>query len=499
MKRRLFIHFSLIMLVAVCAACTRLHPESAQEEPGAELELYLQIPGQPAATKADVGQVPGSANEYVLHSLKVWIFTSDTDQNGNHELVSFLNLDQSQFPTEGRVRRYAVPVSRDFASTKPDVDVFALANGESVGCLLDGEATWVQLNDAVFGDDWFGVNNPVRTVNPALGLPMTGVVKDVTPQGEEPELSIPTLRLTRAVSKLRYVFCRMQDENMANPDSIRIERITLNGSLIPKQEYLFTTNAYSIVPGNYEMSPIYTPGPSYIARNETPERLVYANQDAASYEQLIARAIADGVLSDCGVIYLRESNKVLSGEVEYTINQEPDSKSFTMAAPGDFARNHNWTLYGYFLSGRNLMLTIKALPWDYSEWTVHFSNQSVIANQFSIDDTTAEVREPTKDHFDVYLIPGVTAKCHFYITAPVGGTVWIRPQGNTEPFNINIDAATIDPNRDAGRVDIEISRNTDVEALPGQYMTLSFYVTLGEREIDANTEIFNGEVYRFIP
>jgi hypothetical protein len=493
MKRFYLILLAALLILPATMACRRDPLAYTDEIQDAELGLYIEAPGTPY-TKAEIGDVPGNAGENALHSLKVWIFTSE-----GHELVYMLNLEPSQFPSAGRVRRYAIPVSRDFASTKPNLDIFALANGESVGCALAEEATWDQLNDAVFGENWFGVENPVRSINPSLGLPMSGVAKDVTPQGEELVLTIPTVRLKRAVAKLRYVFCRMQDEGMSSPDSIQIERITLNGSMIPKQEYLFTNNAYSFVPDDYEPSPIYTPGPSYIARNETPEKLVYANQDPASYEQLLDRAIEEGVLTDCGVMYLRESNKAISGEIRYIINQDTTARPFAMSAPGDFARNHTWTLYGYFLSGRNLMLSTRVLPWDYSTWTVNFSDQSVIAQQFSIDDTTVEIHETAHDQFDVRLIAGVTAKCHFYITAPVGGTVWIRPQGYTNAFTINKDAASINPNLNGGRVDLEITRNNDVVALEGQYMTLSFAVTIGDREMDANTELLNGKVYRFIP
>ena len=58
---------------------------------------------------------------------------------------------------------------------------------------------------------------------------------------------------------------------------------------------------------------------------------------------------------------------------------------------------------------------------------------------------------------------------------------------------------SIDPTTESGRIDISIRRNPEAEGnLSGKYITLSFHVELGEREIDADSEILNGGVYRFI-
>ena len=211
-------------------------------------------------------------------------------------------------------------------------------------------------------------------------------------------------------------------------------------------------------------------------------------------------AVSEGILTDCGVIYLRETNQALTGHVDYTINGEAQSpKSFTMDAPGDFARNHSWTLYGYFLGGRNLQMSVRVLPWDYTVWGVNFSDDSVQSSQLFIDDTTVSMREVSSGHFDVRLLAGVTAKLHLFINAPVSGKLMIRPMGDAGSFLVTPDMADINPSVDGGRIDIDIRRNPAAEGdLTGHYITLSFSVELGEREIDANTEILNNDVYRFI-
>lgn len=483
------------MVLLVLTACRQVPFEQVET---AEFGLYLQCPGAPSGTRADEGPVPARSEEYALHRLQVWVFTSDT-----HIPVYQMDISGNQLPTPGHVRRYAIPVSREFAQVRPDVDVFALANGDSIGDPLSSGSSWGEVNDALFGGSWFGTSSPVKSVDPDLGLPMTGVGRDLSIEGEEPTLRVSTVTLVRAVSKIRYVFCRMKDENNTNPDQISVDQVVLNGSLIPVSEYLFTNGQpFAIGPDGYELPTVVTTCPAGVtglAQNETPEKLAWAGQDAVTYETMLDNAVEEGTLTDWGGIYFRESDKVLAGRIDYTINGEQSSRTFSMAAAGDFARNHTWTLYGYFLSGRNLQLSIHAQPWDYSAWKINFSDDAVTATQFSVDRTTADVTEPTKDHFDVRLRPGTTAKGSLTISTPVGGKLMIRPSGDAYAFSVEPEIADIDPTANGGRIDISVRRNPNAEGnLSGKFITLSFYVEIGEREIDAESEILNGKVFRFI-
>lgn len=482
MKRVAFI--LLVLLMPAFQACMR---DRIVENDFTELSLYLECPGDPYETKGKEGEITGSGDENAIHSLRVWVFNSETHE----QICTPLNLSQSQLPESGRVRRYALTVSTEFARTRPNVDVFAIANAASVGFFPDDNTTWDELNDAMITDSWFGVASPVRSVDPTLGLPMTGVAKDMAVQGQEPVLKLDPVKLSRAVAKLRYVFCRMADDE--NTDAVSVDNITLKKDQIPVNEYLFTQNAYAIAPGGYVSDPLVVPGVSNVAKNPSPEKLVYADQGPVAYERLIDQAVADGKLSDCGVIYLRESDKALEGVVNYTINGDHGSKNFYMNAQGDFARNRTWIMYGYFMSDRNLQLSVRALPWDYSKWTINFSDQSVQASQLTVDETTADVRGT-----DVYLLPGVTVKCHTYITSPVSGKLIIRAIGDASSFVITPEMADIDPDKDAGHIEISIRKNPHVEGdVTGHYINLSFCVELGNREIDANSEI-RRDNFRFI-
>lgn len=493
MKRLSLLGLAFLLLLGACDIAT-LGREDREEALG----VYIACPGTDD-TRADVGETPASTVENRVHSLTVWVFTSS-----DHTLVGSLDLSGNLLPRPGRVRRYEMAVSREFARMKPDVDVFALANAASVGCTLDGNSTWEAIDSALFCDPYFGVGSPVLTVNPELGLPMTGVGRNLAVQDEEPLLRVETVPLVRAVSKLRYVFCRTKTEGdaAAQQDSIRINKVTLNGNMIPVGERLFLPSAdadFAIAPGGYDIRPYDTFGPAWLARNETPEKLIYAGQDPASYESMLDRAVEEGTLSDWGVTYLRESDKMLSGYVEYVVNGETRTRNFTMASPGDFARNHTWTLYGYFLSGRNLQLSVRVLNWDYNSWLINFSDHAVVAQQLLVAQNTVELTETSKDHFDARLRPGTAAQCRLYITSPATGKLLIRPSGDTYAFLVSPQTVDINPEVNAGLVEIEIRRNPAATGnLSGKFITLSFYVELGDREIDANTEILNGKEYRFI-
>ena len=340
------------MLLPVLVGCRREPLAQAPASTGtSQMGIYVSAPGLEGG-KGDVGDVSSSEAEYTLHELKLWVFTSE-----GHEKVATLSLSGDKLPLVGQTRRYSVTVSQDFARRRPDVDVFAVGNGTAIGCTLNENSTWSEVNEAVFSGTYFCVEYPVRQVSANHGLPMTGVGRGLAVVGEEPALRVETVTLKRAVSKIRYVFCRMLDPD--DNDVVSINRIVLNGNLIPQSEYLFTSSLpYAIGPGGYLIDPLVTEGPATIAQNEAPEKLSYAGQDAVSYQNLLDKAVADGVLTDAGVIYLRESDKMLTGYVEFTINGQTSTKTFSMAAPGDFARNHSWTLYGYFIGGRNLQLAI---------------------------------------------------------------------------------------------------------------------------------------------
>ena len=213
----------------------------------------------------------------------------------------------------------------------------------------------------------------MRAVDPELGLPMSACGRNLPVEGEDPVLKVRTVRLTRAVSRLRFVFCRTRTEG-DEEETVAINRVILGGYQIPFKEYVFTTASSGVVKDGADLADNYCgtsyilPGPAEIAENETPENLIYVNQDPVTYEKLIDDAVRENTLTDLGQTYFRESDRRLTGHIEYTVNGRERVREFNMASAGDFARNHTWTVFGYFLSGRNLQLALNVLPWDYNAY-----------------------------------------------------------------------------------------------------------------------------------
>ena len=486
-----------IILLTVISACQR---DPIGNDPASEPQLgvSLELPGAPM-TRGEAGDISATTVECAVNSLRVWVFTSDE----THEKIGSLNLSGVDLPTPGSIRRYFIPVSRDFARTLPDVDIFALANAAAIGCTLDEKASWQDLQDSVFGDPWYGVSSPIPSV-PQNGLPISGMGTHLAITGEAPVLTTQTIRMVRAVSKIRFVFARTTDAQ--EEKTMSVDKIYLDSDMIPLKEHVFSEGPYSIAPQGYFSEPLKLESIPPIRENDTPEKLVYAGQGAQNYEQLIDDAIAAGTLTNAGTVYLRESDRKLKGTIHYTINGAPGSKTFLMDEAGDFARNHSWTVYGYFLSGRNLQLTTNVLPWDYNRSVIDFNTRGVQATQLNLDDTTyelitkkEEINGVMKDITIVHLLPGgVAARGTFNITAPLGGKLMITPQGPASFFIVTPSMVDI-TGANGGKVELSVRRNPEATGnLSGEYITLSFSVELGDRDIDANTEILNDAIYRFM-
>jgi len=496
-----------LLAAVLFTGCEREQLVFPPAEDAPELGLTVEFPST-AEVRSDAGMLPASDLENALHSLTVWVFRSD-----NHSLVAARDIAESDFPVGGGIRRYSLPVSRGFVKEMPDVDVFVLANAASIGADLTVSSGWDALNEAFFADSdaapyyGFGLGHPVHAVDPDLGLPMSGCGKNLAVTGEEPILKVRTVRLSRAVSRLRFVFCKTRTEGSAEEDdNVSIQRVVLSGYSIPFKEYVFTTASSGVVHEstdwmeNYNDLSYIIPGPETIAGNDTPENLVYVNQDPVTYENLINDAVRSNTLTDLGMTYFRESDRRLSGRIEYTVSGRARTREFNMESPGDFARNHTWTVFGYFLSGRNLQLSLNVLPWDYNVYVVDFSEESLnVTSKFTVDDTSVELIKTSKDHYDAHLLPGVAAKCRLSVTTPVGGRLMIRPVGDAHAFRVEPDIAFIDPTVNSGRIDILVRRNPDVdEDLTGSYITLSFSVETSDgRIIDADSEAIDN-VYRFV-
>lgn len=497
--RRWFVIW-LLGLALLLPGCRRDTDE--ENRPG--LNIAVEFPQQ---TSVKAG-LEAFDEENAIHSLAIWVFRSDD----HTPVASKLFTTAEDLPAGGGVKWYTLDVSWDFVNNHPDVDIFALANAASIGCTLDAGATYDQLTEAVFGYeegvcDYFGTTSLTTSVDASLGLPFSGMKTQMTVHGTSPRLKVDAITLKRAVSRLRIVLCKTKTEG-EEQDVVSIKGITFYKEQIPKKEYVFTESATGIVldqavyAQNFMPDPFSFNGPAQLMEHEAPQNLIYVNQDPSTYQAMLNQAVSDGTLSDLGYTYLRESNERLVGRIDYTVNGKDRFREFSTPAKGDFARNHTWTLFAYFMSGRNVQLSLVALPWDKGDYRVDFSAQAItVISKFVVDESSGDISY--NDGFvDVKLIPGVAVKGHLAITTPVGGTLMIYPQGAATLFTVSPEQAFIDPDNHGGRIDIEIRNNPSVEVnvseLPASEttLTLSFSVEAAGREMDANTEVIDNN-YRF--
>lgn len=349
----------LLFFVLLLAACSK--NEDSPEDMQPVINVYVYSPDHPTITRGDIGNVApidNTLNESLITSLQIWVF-----EHGTENLVSYYTPTSVDNLKNAKGVTYQLNVSDAFvnAKPKPNVDVYVVANVKSVNCglTLGDQTTRATLEGAQIGSDYFGLDPLTGTV-PTDGLPMSGVLRDVAVTGSAPVFEISSVKLTRAVSKLRFIFSKDNVETPVKITGIKLGVDLENNpiSLIPKAEYLFLKadhSLYNIVgsyPDDYEAggTSLFT-GELAIASNEDPLKYTYqSGQDAQDYEDLIAAGVSADKLSNVGPYYLRETDKKLSGVITYLIGDDTTDKKakFEMKTAGDFSRNHTWIVYAYY-------------------------------------------------------------------------------------------------------------------------------------------------------
>ena len=365
----------MLLMTGACSSSDEEGQESGADKKPVMLAIYVYAPEQAAAaqkkaaqTRGDVGDVDAiNAAEGEIKSLKIWIYESESGDSVRYfETKDVAALNQGQGTT------YQIPVSDDFASRKPKVDVYVMANVTHDNCgvgSLDKNTERDDLMTKAKIAGYFGLGD-LQTSVPVQGLPMAGKLTTQPVVGDAPALrvgrlnAVSTVPLTRAVSKLRFVFAKTTGQ-----PKVSITSITMNAGMIPDEEYLFTTPqsmTYNANAGELLSSPI-----DDIAKTADPTDYIYFNQDAQEYENLINTAASKETpeVTVRGPIYLRESDKQLAGTITYTIaDGEPQSVGFQMQQAGDFSRNHTWIVYAYYAgSGKLQVQTVYVKDWSTKE------------------------------------------------------------------------------------------------------------------------------------
>lgn len=369
MKNRHILYWFLCSILTVLfSACSSSGADEGVTHQQAQLAIYVYAPEQASAkkhaapTRGDVGEVDpidNTINEGTIKSMQLWVYESET---GNY--VGYFRTDDVAALNEGQGTTYQIPVTDAFAAAKPDVNVYVMANVTSANCgvgTLNKETTRAALLEGakITGglSGHFGLEQNTRTV-PDDGLPFAGKLTTQPVVGDAPTLrvgslsQVATVQLTRAVSKLRFVFSKTAGEAI-----VKIKNIKMNVGMIPDVEYLFKTPEsmdYNTVEADLLSNAI-----NDIAETADPTLFIYTNQTAQAYENLINEAASKATpeVTVYGPIYLRESDKQLTGTITYTIGEGADqTANFAMQQAGDFSRNHTWIVYAYYGGSGNLQV-----------------------------------------------------------------------------------------------------------------------------------------------
>lgn len=398
MKKVLNIETWMLLVIVLLTACSDHSGESSDEKDDCFLNIYVYAPGHPMLTRADVGEIAHrEIAESTVHTLQIWVFKhSDGSKVGYLETEpTFLNETNGQ-------EMFQMIVEKEFADHPVNVDVYVVANVESVGLTLDKETTRDDLDAAKIGTDYFGTTNLYNKEDllfsdnlntgriARYGLPMSGVLKNQSIYGSYPTLRVgtqdamATLQLTRAVSKLRFVLCQKKEKSSPKKKLVSIDGIQLDEEMIPTESYLmpgtYTYSSDPAAPTDYENNPIvYVNAENKLLKTaipavKNPMDYAYETQAAQEYEEMINGAIAgtyqadanDQPLMELGLTYLRESDKKLTGTIQYTVQELEDNvwktkektATFSMADPGDFLRNHSWIVYVFYMDATIYTLTV---------------------------------------------------------------------------------------------------------------------------------------------
>ena len=368
----------LMLIVLLLTACSSESDPTDTKQPPV-INVYVYAPDKPMITRGNVGDVTpieNTLNESKITKLQIWVFNNET---GN--LVSYYSPESvDNLNGSAGVANYQLSVSEAFAQaeSKPKVDVYVVANAASCGMTFSEATTRDDLEAAMIkksGDsDYFGLTTLTDKV-PEAGLPMSGVLRNVEVGGSSPVYRLDNVKLTRAVSKIRFVFCRETPVEGADI-KVGINSVKLDAGMIPNNEYLFletgenaqpyrvtgfdTNDATEFLPIENGVVQVLTD----IPKSADPLKYVYQTQSAQVYENLIAEGVRDNELKQLGPFYLRESDKKLSGVIKYQKEGETEkTANFEMKAAGDFSRNHTWIVYAYYSKSGLVAVTVVLQNW----------------------------------------------------------------------------------------------------------------------------------------
>ena len=328
-------------------------------------------------SKAD----PNSESD--IHSIKVWVFQSGTNEDANPIAYKEEALKDINGSYNLQLRFLRKIAGKDVEN----IDLYILANSEStnIESKLSGKdfssITRKELQNIRF-DSTFGIQengNPQNTEVPETGLPISRAITNISVEKHvgttEAEAATKGIKipLVRAVSKLHFYFARKTGSD-ANTSQVKVTRIEVEGNTIPTASYVFpdeavykekgynqdvTSQKYDNAGTDYVPTTLKLAGVENtdIKAVEDPKSFIKkSNQSAQQYLDAFKQAS----IGSHNLCYLRETTKAIQGTIYYSLDGGATEKheTFNIPSEGNAIRNRELVVYGYFLNGQMGKLTV---------------------------------------------------------------------------------------------------------------------------------------------
>lgn len=486
MTRRLGMAIAALLMLSTMASCS--DQDSQAPATGDEAYLNLSFSTASATTSraggtGNIGNDETQANpnqESDIHSIKVWVFKSETGASANP--IAYKE-DNTPTAVGGGTANGTYTLNLRFlrkinGEELKKIDLYILANSESTNMAekLKGKnlrsITRADLQKATF-DDPFGITAEGKAqttkVPEGKGLPISRAitnieiadhVADTEIEAKSKGISIP---LVRAVSKLHFYFAR-KDAADAMTENVKVTGIEIDGNTFPTASYVFPdeeeytkADANKAATSNKYGTPDYVPSPLKLDGVENAK--IKAVTDPLTYQRgptETAQAYMDRMNKEIGghnLSYLRETNKPITGKIYYQLADGGSikSKGFTIPSSGNAIRNRELVVYGYFLQGGALCLDWKVMPWNVVTSEISWSN--VNCQMFAWQ--TGEALNPQKgdaeglyclvnypryqDEGHKYLENKTSGAAYYFKVESPAGLVWKAHLTNPDEFAFNYD------------------------------------------------------------
>ena len=400
MTRRLGMAIAALLMLSTMASCS--DQDSQAPATGDEAYLNLSFSTASATTSrasraGDIGKndetQASPTSESDIHSIKVWVFKSETGPSANP--IAYKE-DNTPTAVGGGTANGTYTLNLRFlrkinGEELKNIDLYILANSESTNMadkLKDKDLRSITRADlqGVTFDDPFGITAEGKAqtteVPTGKGLPISRAitnieiakhVADTEIEAKSKGISIP---LVRAVSKLHFYFARKTGEN-AMTENVKVTRIEIDGNTFPTESYVFPDEEdYATADANKAATSNKYETPSYVSTllkldgventgiKAVTNPLAYQRgetETAQTYMNRMNKEIGGHNLS-----YLRETNKPITGKIYYQLADGGSVKhqEFTIPSSGNAIRNRELVVYGYFLQGGALCLDWQVMPWN---------------------------------------------------------------------------------------------------------------------------------------